>query len=1094
MRVSLFFTFLLFILLSCKKEEQPMFQLLNAEQTGIDFVNHIEPTKDLNIFTYLYFYNGGGVAAGDLNNDGLIDLIFTSNLGLNKLYLNEGSMHFKEVGSEANFDTKGGWSNGISIVDINDDGILDFYISQVGEYDNITGVNQLFVCQEIKNGIPVYKEMAANYGLNLKGFGTQAAFVDFDLDGDLDFFQLNHSVHRNGTFGERRIFLNTFHPLSGDRYFENVDGYYIDKTKESGINSNALGYGLGLAIGDINLDGKPDLYVGNDFHENDYLYINQGNGLFEDKLDKFMTHTSRFSMGVDIADFNNDIFPDLVSLDMLPSEYKLVKMADGEDVFYNFNFKLKQGYNFQFSRNALQVNNGNNTFSEIAMFSGVHATDWSWSSLFTDFDNDGLKDLFVSNGINKRMNDTDYMNYVSNDAIQQKINNHEFDESDELLTDLLPEVKIPNKFFHNKGNANFDEVNAFIKGNRNSFSNGAIYADLDNDGDLDIVTNNINDPAFVYENLSEGNASLKVDLKGKKGNREAIGSKILIYQDGKTQYLEKYPVRGFQSSALTPLHFGLGENTKIDSMTIIWPDNTFETVATPTLDSTMRIRLVHKAGLPLFDYQSLEKKYSQSYQFEDIAAVIGLDIKHAENDFNEFDREALIPAMQSTPGPAIAVADINQDGLDDVFFGSSKWTKPQVMVQRPDGGFVKMNQPFLEADSTYEESAATWADINADGFIDLLIADGGNEYYGKTPYLKPRVYLNDQTGILKPKVDAFPDIFETQSCIETSDVDNDGDLDVFIGGKTIAWQYGNLPNSYLLINNGKGKFSDQTPKELKELGMVKAAKWVDIDADGDQDLILACQWDGIFCFENVNGKLTKRILSDKKGWWNNLYPSDIDGDGDIDFILGNLGLNSRIKGTEKEPIRMYVSDIDDNGRLDQIVTHYMAGEEVIFADKKELEKQMPFIRKKFNLSRDFADANFKDVFGKDKINSARVFEANFLENAVLINKGDWRFELKALPEIAQYSPVLAVSGVEKTNHDYLLMGNFFESNIQLGRYDAGFGGLVHFGSDSWDYSAIPKLQIRGQVRHIVPIKIKGSTHYLVARNDDVLMVLRKSSE
>ncbi|MCR9063336.1 MAG: VCBS repeat-containing protein [Cytophagales bacterium] len=416
------------------------------------------------------------------------------------------------------------------------------------------------------------------------------------------------------------------------------------------------------------------------------------------------------------------------------------------------------------------------------------------------------------------------------------------------------------------------------------------------------------------------------------------------------------------------------------------------------------------------------------------------------------------------------------------------------MVQRPDGGFVKMNQPFLDADSTYEESAATWADINADGFIDLLIADGGNEYYGKTPYLKPRVYINDQTGILKPKVDAFPDIFETQSCIETSDVDNDGDLDVFIGGKTIAWQYGNLPNSYLLINNGKGKFSDQTPNELKELGMVKAAKWVDIDADGDQDLILACQWDGIFCFENVDGKLTKRILSDKKGWWNNLYPSDIDGDGDIDFILGNLGLNSRIKGTEKEPIRMYVNDIDDNGRLDQIVTHYMAGEEVIFADKKELEKQMPFIRKKFNLSRDFADANFKDVFGKDKINSARVFEANFLENAVLINRGDWRFELKALPEIAQYSPVLAVSGVEKTNHDYLLMGNFFESNIQLGRYDAGFGGLLHFGSDSWDYSAIPKLQIRGQVRHIVPIKIKGSTHYLVARNDDVLMVLRKSSE
>lgn len=1093
MRKVLMLIGLTFLLFSCKneKQEEPLFRLLKPEQTGVDFQNRIEPTKDLNIFSYLYFYNGGGAGAGDLNNDGLIDLIFTSNLENSKIYLNRGDLKFEDITEKSGFDTDGGWSNGVSIVDINDDGMLDFYISQVGEYQNLHGKNQLFICRKIEDGIPVYEEKGAEYGLDLVGFGTQAAFADFDLDGDLDFFQLNHSVHSNGTFGERGNFLNSYHPLSGDRYFENIDGHFVDKTKASAIHSNALGYGLGIATGDIDLDGKPDLYIGNDFHENDYLYINQGGGVFSDQTDQYISHTSRFSMGVDITDINNDIYPDIISLDMMPYEYKNLKSTDGEDLVYNYKFKIRQGYNAQFARNALQLNNGNNSFSEIAMQAGVFATDWSWSPLFFDFDNNGLKDLFIANGINKRMNESDYINYISNEAIQQKINSNKIDESDDLLTELLPEVKIPNKFFLNTGNVQFKEINDLVDQNTISFSNGAIQADLDNDGDLDLVTNNINDPVFIYENLNGQNSGLSIDLKGKKGNRNAIGAKAILYTSEGTQYAEKFPVKGFQSSSETPLHFGVKDSVQVDSLVIIWPDNHYSTLTNP---QTNQIEVIYKEGLPLFDYQSLKRKSGKDYHFEDIAEQLNLDIRHKENQFNEFDREALIPAMHSTAGPAIAVADINLDGLDDIFMGSSKWEKAQILIQTPTGVFEKTAQPYLEADSTFEESAAEWADVNGDGHLDLLLASGGNEYYGKTPYLKPRIYINNGKAKFELKENALPDIFDTQACIKASDVDQDGDLDLFIGGKTVSWKYGEIPRSYLLINDGQANFKDKTPEELKYIGMVHSAEWVDLDQNGSEDLILACQWDGVFAFMNESSQFKKTVLTNKKGWWNTLYPTDLDNDGDLDFLLGNLGENSRISASETEPVRLYVNDIDENGRLDQILTHYMNHEEVIFADKKELEKQMPFIRKKYNLSRDFSNAYFKDVFGRDKIDEAKVYEANYFANAVLINDGKGNFETKSLPKSTQFGPKAAFQKIEGTPNDYFIMGNFFESNIQFGRYDADYGGLLSFDSGTAKHQPLPDLKVYGQVRAILPLKIKGETHYFIARNDDVLMVLKKTSE
>jgi hypothetical protein len=508
-----------FLLTSCE-DKNAQFRLLDASETGVDFVNDLQPTADLNIFNYMYFYNGGGVGAGDLNNDGLVDLIFTTNRNSNKLYLNQGGLKFKDISELSGFTTDSQtWSNGVSLVDINQDGLLDIYISVVGDYEILQGHNLLYVCQSIdESGLPKYKEQAAEYDLDLVGFGTQAAFFDYDLDGDLDMFQLNHSVHKNGTFGKRDAFKDTFHPLAGDRFFENVNGNYIEKTEEIGIESTALGYGLGLAIGDINSDGYPDLYVGDDFHEDDYLYINQQNGKFENQLSEQIRHTSRFSMGVDIADINNDGHSEIFTLDMLPYDPQVLKRSEGEDAFYNFDFKLKQGYNYQFSRNNLQLNNGNNTFSEIGLFSGVHASDWSWATLLFDFDNDGFNDIFISNGIRKRMNDMDYISYASNDEIQAKINRKEFDESDESLVNLLPEIKIPNKFYRNNSDLTFTEWRDEVDGNPDSFSNGAIYADLDNDGDLDIVTNNINALAFVYENLTNElkpeNKSVAIKLIG----------------------------------------------------------------------------------------------------------------------------------------------------------------------------------------------------------------------------------------------------------------------------------------------------------------------------------------------------------------------------------------------------------------------------------------------------------------------------------------------------------------------------------------------------------------------------------------------------
>jgi len=1088
-------SFALWFLLACTSKEsgKPLFRLLRAEETGLDFENRLVPDKNKNIFSYMYFYNGGGIGAGDLNNDGLVDVCFSSNLGEIKIFINKGKLSFEDVTSKTNFNTGKQWSNGISIVDINQDGKLDIYVSQAAGFDFLTGKNLLFVCQSItKEGIPVYEEQAANYGLDIAALGTQAVFFDQDLDGDLDCFLLNHSVHQNGTFGFRSNFQGKFHPLAGDRYFENVNLKFVDRTKEAGIISDVLGYGLGVAVSDINLDGYPDMYVGNDFHENDYLYINNKKGGFAENLEKSMMHTSQFSMGIDIADINQDAYPEIISLDMLPSDRQILKRSEGEDSYNIFQYKLRQGYNHQFARNNLQLNRGaSGKFSEIGLMANVFATDWSWTPLFFDFENDGFRDLFISNGIPKRMNDIDYIQFVSNESVQQKIAEKKMDENDMSLTDLLPEIKLPNRFFSNLKNLQFTDDADLVEGNVNSFSNGAIYADLDNDGDLDIITNNINDKAFVYENLSEHksgqNDYLRVNLKGPEGNINAIGAKIWIETVSGNIVAQKFPVRGFQSSMEIPLQVGLGNKQQIRKIFLIWPDNTFQEIK-PQVDLT-KLSYSYTRGLPKFDYPA-HLSNAKNPIWKDETQHTGIDFLHQENSFNEFDREALIPHMASAEGPGVAVGDLNNDGLDDLFLGNARDQLASIFIQSKTGKFSRLGQTDLTLDKSFEDIDAVIHDFNGDHQNDLVVLSGGNEFKDNAPQLMPRLYLNG----IKKQASAFQGIFVNGSTIGKIDFNKDGAMDLVITGRTIPFEYGKSPRSYFLKNDGKGNFSDltfQIAPEFKSVGMVRSMEIVDVDHDKDLDIVLATEWQPIMIFENKGGKFKKKQIDTAKGWWSAVKVVDIDKDGDMDILAGNMGLNSRLKPSEEYPVKLYIGDFDANQKFDQVLTYYLDKTEIPFANKMEMEKQFPLIKKQFIYAKDFAKAEIKD-FLDGKFTSGDQLEANYFNSVIYINNGKGNFEKKPLPALAQLSPIntFEVLDVNKDQLPDILIGaNFYRCNIQMGRYDADYGTiLINKGKGNFVVDEKYNLSITGEIKSIKTIKIGGKDKVLISRNNEKVLV------
>jgi enediyne biosynthesis protein E4 len=1101
-RVGAYLVIMFLIITACSRQEDGMFRLVPAGKSGITFRNTLHEDVDFNSFNYMYFYNGGGVSVGDLNGDNLPDIYFTSNQEANALYLNQGDLHFRDITQISGVKGFDGWTTGVTMADVNSDGRLDLYVSNLGDYLIYKSKNQLFINEgNDANGIPLFRDRAMEFGLDLVGFSTQASFFDYDLDGDLDVFMLNHSVHENGTFGKSDL-RSKSHPLAGDRLLRNDNGRFVDVTQGSGIYNSVLGYGLGVVVSDINMDGWPDIYVGNDFHENDYLYLNMKNGTFRDVLEQQMTHTSRYTMGVDFADFNNDAFPDLFSADMLPEDPIILKSSMAEDAYDVYNFKINFGFNHQFARNALQLNNQNGTFSEIALFAGVAATDWSWATLFADFNLDGHKDIFVANGISRRSNNLDYINFITLDSVQMKM---KYDMTNKELAYIskMPQIKIPNYLFLNNGDSTFTNKAPACGMEQSSYSNGAAYADLDNDGDLDLVVNNIEDVAFVYENLLlPGEKSkdvsaphyLKVRLKGRQDNAFGIGTKIFIYSGGKLQMQECMPTRGYQSSVDYDLVFGTGAEKNLDSVVAVWTDGSMEKMTKVSTGQTIIFK--HENARGKFDYSIF---HDSAPLFENATKTFPLSYKHAENRFVEFNREALIPHMMSAEGPGCATADINQDGKEDIFLGGAKWKRGHIFIQTPAGGFRELPQPILERDSTYEDVDAVFFDADNDSDPDLFVVSGGNEFSGKSNFKQPRLYLNDGKGNFTIS-GGLPQIYLTGSCAAVNDFDNDGDMDIFVGARTTTWRYGIKPDSFMLLNDGKGNFSDETQRvapQLLEFGFVKAAQWTDIDNDRDADLVIAAEWSPISIFINDSGKLHPLSiegsgLEKSHGWWNAVTAVDYDDDGDIDLIAGNLGLNSKLKTSVEEPVRMFVGDFDSNDSTDQILTHYMNGKEYPFHTRDEITKQMPYLKKRFLSYKKFAETDFHTMFSESLLKNSIQYSAYTFRSSVIENLGNLKFRLKPLPAAAQFSTVNAIVAEDVDNDnkiDLILAGNFFPVNIQMGRYDASFG-LVLKGDGRGRFLALPAkrsgFSVTDEVRSVRRITVGKITYYVAVRNNNTI--------
>ncbi|WKN40784.1 VCBS repeat-containing protein [Tunicatimonas pelagia] len=1089
----------LIVSVACQSNTESLFELLPASRTGVDFENRLAETPQMNIFSYLYFYNGGGVAAGDLNGDSLPDLYFTSNLESNKLYLNQADFTFQDITEATNVGGNSGWTTGVTMADVNGDGRLDIYVSQLGDYQNIRGRNQLYINQgNDAEGIPTFVDQAADYGLDLIGFSTQAAFFDYDLDGDLDMYMLNHSTHANGTFG-RATLRKEKHPLAGDKLMRNDGNTFTDVTDSSGIYSSVLGYGLGITVGDVNWDGYPDVYVGNDFHENDYLYINNGDGTFSEKLEEMIQHTGRFSMGNDIADINNDGLPDILSLDMLPSDPVMLKMSAGEDAYDVYNYKLQYGYNHQFARNTLQLNRGNNRFSEIGLLAEVYATDWSWSGLIADLDLDGYKDLYIANGIKRRSNDLDYIKYVSNDAVQQQLEG-DLTSEDLALIEQLPIIKIPNVAFKNQRNLHFNNASEDWGLSQASFSNGAAYADLDNDGDLDLVVNNIDQPAFIYrnragENEQRTNNYLKIKLEGEGANPFGIGTKVIIPTDSQTIIHEVYTTRGYQSAVPAELIIGLGERQQVDSLIIVWPDHRFELLQNVKVNQTVTAQQKNASGT--YNFSS-----PHSPLFSEVDSLV--DYVHQENLFIEFNREALIPHMSSTEGPKLAVGDVNGDRKEDFFVGGAKRQAGAVFVQTS-SGFSQLDQPAFRADSVAEDIGAELVDTDNDGDLDLVVASGGNEFQGEAEPLMVRLYQNDGRGNFTRNLAAIPNVSVNASCVRAADFDSDGDQDLFIGGRVVAWNYGKVPTSYLLQNDGQGNFSIQTDEiaeGLSSVGMVKDARWADVNTDGALDLIVVGEWMPITVFLNQENKqLVKADISslgNTNGWWNTVEATDIDGDGDLDILAGNLGLNSKLKASPEKPVSLAVKDIDDNGTIEQLLFHYVGDEKRLFATKDEITSQLVDVKNRFTSYIDFAQANVNEIFPSDVLSDAEQYSAYELRSGAFINDGNQNFQFQPFPVPAQFAPINAIYLTDVNNDsklDILTAGNFYEVTIERGRYDASYSTLLKNGGEG-NFTFIPNtesgLYLNGQVRNIAEIMYQGDKTIIVARNKQTLLFLKKN--
>lgn len=1068
-------------LFSCReKKKDTLFQLM--DKTGVDFSNKVEDGKNENSFLFRNFYNGGGIAIGDINNDGKPDIFFTSNMGENKLYLNKGNWQFEDITSKAGFRQDSMWSTGVVMADINHDGWLDIYVCNSGHMYSGNRRNKLY----INNHNQTFTESAKQYGLDISAYTTQVSFFDYDMDGDLDCFMINNSpipINQLGYANNRDLpdaewQVGNFLKGGGDHLFRNDNDHFTEVTKKAGIHGSLISFGLGVSVGDINNDGYPDVYVSNDSYERDYLYINQKDGTFRDDFEKCIEHTSFSSMGADVGDINNDGYADIFTTDMLPDDDYRLKTTGSFDNYDVFSIKLKQGFYQQFMKNCLQVNNGNGKFCETANYSGISASDWSWGALMFDADNDGLNDILVCNGVNRDVTNLDFMDFFANDVNQKMVMTGK-KESVENILSHIPRTPLLKKVFQNEGNLKFTDRAKDWGFSQASWSNGAAYGDLDNDGDLDVVINNENGPAFLYQNHSRQqtkNNYLSVELKGSGKNTFAVGSTIKVYANRQVITRELYPSRGFQSCMDYKQVIGLGTITHIDSMAVIWPDRTYALYKNPAINKAYTLHETNTLPYHYTDPVSVSKPY-----FDSVKSTFD---KHAEDDYVDFYYERNIPEMLSHEGPKAAVGDVNGDGLEDIYIGGGNGQGGSLYLQTSGGNFIKKDEPVFKQFTDFEDAAVLFFDADKDGDLDLFVGAGGNNNDVFSRQSQNRLYKNDGAGNFSIDASALPNNATNIGIVVASDWDGDGDLDLFVGSRNIPKNYGLTPASALLQNDGTGHFTDiaktQNPL-VANAGMITGAVWADVTGDNKKELVVTGEWMAPKIFTYTKGKFeeVKSNLNLLDGIWQTVSAVDVNGDGKEDLVLGNIGENFYLHPDPAHPVKLFINDFNQNGNIDKVITSSVGGKDLPVFLKRELQDQIPAVKKQNLRHEEYAKKSIQELF-PNLVDKSVVKQFNYCSSIVAINKGGGQFGIQKLPAMSQLSSINAIRSLD-VNHDgindLVLAGNMFDFLPQFERLDASYGDVL-INDGKGNFAWIPQkkagLQVQGEVKDMAVFNDKNS--------------------